>query len=108
MIWKSLILSLRLFFDRRVPMGMKLMPVVALLYFLSPIDLIPDWFAALGIIDDIGLMIILLQFFIRGAPEDVLREYLGKMSKDDRVLSMIRNMSADTPGNDQPPRVIEH
>ena len=54
----------RLFWDPRVPTALKvLLPVAALVYWVSPIDLIP------GLpFDDIAVMILALRLFVQMAP----------------------------------------
>jgi uncharacterized membrane protein YkvA (DUF1232 family) len=79
-------------FDGRVSSLSKLMPFFAILYFISPVDLLPD-LTALGMIDDVGLLIVMLNLFIENAPETVLREHLERMSQHDRVLRMVRDMA---------------
>ncbi len=69
-------LSWRLLTDGRVNMGHKLIPFIALLYVLSPIDFIPEIvFGPIGVIDDMGIFIAALEFFIRMAPADVVRDH---------------------------------
>ncbi len=70
-------LILRLMLDRRVPFRLKLLLPAAVAYVISPIDVVPDFLAFLGRIDDLialiaaGLLLILL------APRDVLMEVAG-------------------------------
>ena len=51
-------------FNPRVPLRLKLIPAVALIYILSPIDIIPDVFLGLGQLDDVALIFIGLQLFM--------------------------------------------
>ena len=71
----DLILVIRLMFDRRVSTTAKLIPLILVLYIISPIDLIPDMFVPLGIVDDLTLFVIGLQLFIHSAPRAVVQEY---------------------------------
>lgn len=57
----------KLMWDRRVPLSTKLVPLLALLYIISPIDLIPDALPLLGITDDLGLFLLSLEYLIRRA-----------------------------------------
>ena len=43
------------------PLRVKVLGMVAFLYALSPIDLIPDIFLGIGIIDDVGVLFLALQ-----------------------------------------------
>ena len=70
-------LILRLMLDRRVPLRLKLLLPAAVIYIISPWDVVPDFLPFLGRIDDLlalaaaGLLLILL------APRDVLMELAG-------------------------------
>jgi uncharacterized membrane protein YkvA (DUF1232 family) len=76
-LWQNLMLSWRLMFDRRVSRTAKLIPVAMLAYILSPIDLLPDVLLPFGVADDIGVLLLGLQWFIRSAPPGVVDEYRG-------------------------------
>ena len=67
-------LTWRLLRDPRVPMLTKAIPVGAILYVLSPFDLIPDFFIGIGQIDDIGILIGAMRLFESAAPGDVVEE----------------------------------
>ena len=71
----------RLFIDRRVSVQAKLIPVVMVLYMISPIDLVPDFLLPFGIVDDLGAFIVGLQLFINSAPREVLNQYRGIVDK---------------------------
>ena len=49
-------LAWHLFRDPRVPTLAKFIPVLALLYVLLPIDIIPDWLPVIGGVDDIAIV----------------------------------------------------
>lgn len=77
-------LSWRLFRDPRVAPRLKLVaPVIAAVYLVSPIDLIPDLLLGLGQVDDLGVVALMLLAFTRLlprlAPDDVLREHMAGM-----------------------------
>lgn len=50
---------------RDTPFYLKAAVVFAVLYLISPIDLVPDWLALFGIVDDIALVSLLLGFVFR-------------------------------------------
>lgn len=80
-LWNSIALSGRLMLDRRVSARAKLIPLLALLYMISPIDLLPEIaLGPLGAVDDMGVLLVALQLFINSAPKDVLRYYRGEAS----------------------------
>ncbi|MFP4322904.1 MAG: YkvA family protein [Anaerolineales bacterium] len=80
-MFDRLTLSWRLLADRRVDLPYKIIPPLALLYLLSPIDIVPDVFLPFGIVDDVGVVIFALEFFIRMAPNDVVREHLKDLQE---------------------------
>ena len=76
-LFDRLTLSWRLMADRRVGVFHKLIPPLALLYVVSPVDFIPELLLGpFGVVDDIGVAILALEFFIRMAPSDVVKEHL--------------------------------
>ncbi len=87
-LWHRLVLSWRLLRDPRVATWIKgVVPVLAALYVLSPVDLIPDWFLGAGQFDDAGVLVIALvvatRLLPRLAPRHVVAEHLATMGLDD-------------------------
>jgi uncharacterized membrane protein YkvA (DUF1232 family) len=66
----------RLMLDRRVSLRSKLILPAAVVYLISPIDLVPDILPALGHIDDILVLLVSLALFLGTAPRDVVAEHL--------------------------------
>ena len=100
-------LTLRLFKDDRVSGWVKLIPVVALLYFLSPIDLIPDlMLPGLGEVDDIVLLLLALKGFVSLSPAGVVREHLDSLSGK-RKGARSTNVQSEGPTIDAPYRVLD-
>ncbi|MDQ4075901.1 MAG: YkvA family protein [Chloroflexota bacterium] len=66
--WEDLQVVWKLLLDDEVNFNLKLIPLLALLYLLSPIDLIPDLLLGPGQLDDVGLLLAALALFIRLAP----------------------------------------
>lgn len=73
---RQLRLAWRLFKDPRVPWLLKLIPPAALVYILSPIDILPDPGLGLGQLDDLAILLLALKLFIELAPAEVVREHL--------------------------------
>jgi uncharacterized membrane protein YkvA (DUF1232 family) len=100
-------LTWRLFKDGRVSGWVKLIPVIALLYFLSPIDLIPDLaLPGLGEVDDVVLLLLALKGFISLSPAGIVREHLDNLSgrrKDARPT----NVRSEGAIIDAPYRVLD-
>ncbi len=91
-------LVFRLMLDRRVPLRLKLIIPAAVLYLVSPIDLLPDLFPILGHTDDLIVIILALASFLLMTPRNVLNEYLTGHPADP---------SADTDARDSRGNVIE-
>ena len=75
-MWAEIKLVLQLMFDGRVPIYIKIVPLIVGLYLLSPLDLIPGFIPIIGQLDDFGLLLIGLSTFIRLAPAEVIDDYL--------------------------------
>ena len=67
-------LVLKLMADSRVPLYLKVIPVLSLLYVVMPIDLVPDMIPILGQLDDVGVIILGIETFIRMSPARVVSE----------------------------------
>lgn len=73
-------LGWRLLRDGRVPGWVKLIPFAALIYFFSPIDLVPDLvLPGLGEVDDIVVLLLALKAFVELSPPGVVREHLESL-----------------------------
>ncbi|MEX0760993.1 MAG: DUF1232 domain-containing protein [Dehalococcoidia bacterium] len=68
----------RLVLDRRVPFRLKSLPLIALAYVLSPLDLMPDILPVLGQIDDLLVAAVLLLAFVFKVPSGLVNEYLAR------------------------------
>ena len=62
--------------DNRVPTWIKIViPLVVLIYFIMPADLIPDNIPVLGQLDDIGVLLLGMSLIIRLSPQYVVDEH---------------------------------
>ena len=75
----------RLMLDRRVPLASKIIPILALAYVISPIDLIPDFLPIRGQLDDIFVAVVLISMFLMLAPWDVIMEHATGRPAADRT-----------------------
>lgn len=67
----------RLIRDTRVSLWLKLMLLFALIYVVSPIDLIPDYsFPVLGQLDDMAVLVLALKFFLTSSPPEAVQEQM--------------------------------
>lgn len=58
--WDRFIATIKLFFHPQTPWYVKALLAAAGIYLISPVDLIPDWVAALGILDDVAVVPLLI------------------------------------------------
>lgn len=65
-------LAVRLAREPAVSWVARAIPIVAVLYVLSPIDLVPDVLPLLGELDDLGIVIIAVQAFIHVCPTPIV------------------------------------
>ena len=74
--WMNLLNSFRiawrLMWDNRVPLSAKLVPILTILYVISPIDILPDVFVGLGQLDDLAILLLGTQLFIAVSPKDIV------------------------------------
>lgn len=60
----------KLFMHRDTPWSIKVIILAALLYLISPYDLLPDWILGIGIIDDFVLVTLLVGLAIKLLKKD--------------------------------------
>lgn len=78
-LYERSIMTWSLLWDRRVGFWPKLIPLLGVIYVISPVDLLPAWlmgaFAPLGTLDDLGVVLLILNLFVGASPPDVVSEY---------------------------------
>jgi len=73
----------RLWRDHRVPRYLKAMVIAALLYVLSPVDLIPEFFVPfIGQLDDATLLLLASYLLIRWSPQEVVSEHMASIGSN--------------------------
>jgi len=86
---KRLRLSWLLFTDNRVPFWTKLVPLISVIYLVSPIDFIPEAiFGPPGYMDDLGIILLGLALFVKLSPFEIVEAYkdellFGSQDNDD-------------------------
>src|SRR5215510_8809816 len=60
--------------DPRVPTRAKVAVLVALVWIISPIDLIPEFLPVIGPLDDVVVVVLALRYAARQVPREVLVE----------------------------------
>lgn len=79
----------KLLADSRVPFKNKIFIAAAITYFISPLDIITDMIAGIGIVDDIYLATYVLNSLLDSVGEEVLEElWVG----DGDVLNLIKSV----------------
>jgi uncharacterized membrane protein YkvA (DUF1232 family) len=102
-----------LMLDARVHPLAKLIPIAAVLYVISPVDLIPDVLPVLGQMDDAAIIMLGVRAFFEVAPPEVVREYLKRLARpvDDSEWKVMQTsaeeVSPETPAAEPPPEVVE-
>jgi len=66
--------------DDRVPLLLKAIPLAAIIYVISPLDLIPDFIPILGQLDDAGIAMLAISLFTSLAPADVVAEHRERLN----------------------------
>ena len=67
----------RLSFDKRVPIVLRLLLPLAIIYIISPIDLVKDTVPILGRFDDLIVVALALLLLVKLAPREVVDEHNG-------------------------------
>jgi uncharacterized membrane protein YkvA (DUF1232 family) len=68
-----------LMFDARVPVLLKLIPLLALAYILSPIGLIVDLIPVAGLLANVAVFMLALVLFNGSAPRNVAKEHMTRI-----------------------------
>ena len=68
----------RLTFDKRVSIFLRALIPLAIIYALSPLDLVPDWWPILGRLDDLIILALAVLVLTKLAPQHIIDEHLGK------------------------------
>jgi uncharacterized membrane protein YkvA (DUF1232 family) len=85
----QLLVTWALLRDPRVPLWTKAIPILALGYVLSPIDLIPDIIIGLGQLDDIGIILGGMRLFEAVAPGYIVDEHRQAIARRHRPLEVV-------------------
>ena len=83
-ILRFLRLVWRLIFDKRVSIFLRALVPLAVLYFLWPLDLIPDSIPILGRFDDLLILGLAVLLLTKLAPRHVVDEHNGVQPANDR------------------------
>lgn len=78
-LWRQVRLVFYLMKDPEVPIYLKILPLLGILYILFPIDIIADVVPVLGQLDDLTLLVIGSKVFIEMAPPQVVARLTAQM-----------------------------
>ena len=81
-------LSIRLLREPSVPLVRKLILVLVAVYFISPLDIIPDVLPVIGEIDDLAIGLLALQFFVQLCPPDTVAYHRAALAQGQRFTRM--------------------
>lgn len=89
-IWQEILQQVRLIYhlmrDPEVPLILKVIPFLGILYLISPIDLIPGAVVpVIGGLDDVTALLVAAKVFIDLTPPHVVDKYVAMMRGDDFV-----------------------
>ncbi len=70
LLWNRLESWARLLFRRDTPWRVKAILGAAIVYLISPFDLIPDWILGMGQLDDLAVVSLLVAFALRLAKKN--------------------------------------
>jgi len=73
--------------DPRVPMSQKAVLGALAAYLAFPLDIIPDFIPVIGQLDDIAVLVLGLDWFIRNAPPDVVEEHMARIAANADTLT---------------------
>ncbi len=95
-------LILRLLGDRRVNFLLKLIPIGALIYLVSPIDLIPGAVLPfIGALDDAAVIWLGTTLFVSLCPDEVVQEHNNALNK------VVTGTWRDAPKQDEAGEIID-
>jgi uncharacterized membrane protein YkvA (DUF1232 family) len=84
-IIRTLRLIWRLLNDSRISLLPKLIIPAAIVYILSPIDLLPDFVLGLGQLDDLGILLLSTSLFVEFCPKNIVEEHRRAIEQNVRA-----------------------
>jgi uncharacterized membrane protein YkvA (DUF1232 family) len=82
-------LTWRLMRDPRTPMRAKLILGTAVLFVISPINWIPNFVPVLGQLEDVALLSLAMELFLRNVPEYLKAEHRASLGRrEGRVIDV--------------------
>ncbi len=78
-MWRQTRLVWQLLRSPEVPLYLKILPALAIVYILIPTDLIPDFIPVMGQLDDLTALLVGAKVFIELSPQDVVAKHVRAM-----------------------------
>lgn len=82
-LWKTIkmdfVLLYRALFHAKTPWKVRILIILLVAYIVSPLDLIPGWIVGLGLLDDIGIAVLVVGWIKKMIPERLQEEIEGKI-----------------------------
>jgi uncharacterized membrane protein YkvA (DUF1232 family) len=72
----------RLVADERMPLPVRAIPALLVLYLAMPLDFVPDFIPILGQLDDVAVVIVAVGLFARFAPVRIIEEHIGALESE--------------------------
>lgn len=72
-------LAWRLLWDGRVPLLTKIVPLLTMVYLISPADFVPDVALGLGQLDDLAILLVGMRLFVDICPPELVAEHRGEV-----------------------------
>ncbi|MCA9931661.1 MAG: DUF1232 domain-containing protein [Anaerolineales bacterium] len=92
-VWQQIRLVYYLIKDPEVPFYLKLIPFVAVVYLLWPIDLITDVVPFLGQLDDLTALLVTSKVFVELVPQHVVMRHLDAIRMQDGYTAVSPDLS---------------
>lgn len=80
----------RLATDTRIPVAVRAIPPLLVLYLAMPIDVIPDFIPLLGQLDDAVVLLVGVALLLRLAPRAVIEEQVAGLQAADDAARVVR------------------
>ena len=103
-IFNQVTLTWKLIRDPRVPLWAKAIPVLAVLYVLSPLDFIPDIIPVLGQLDDLGIILAGMRMFESVIPAYIADEYRNQIERKNQDFETVNSRKYRVVETDDKPK----
>jgi uncharacterized membrane protein YkvA (DUF1232 family) len=80
----------RLTRDERVPLAVRAIPPLLILYLMMPVDIVPDFIPVIGQLDDILVLVVAMGLLLRFVPLDVIDSHLDALELEARTVDRER------------------